>query len=262
MALAISMILLRQDGPCSAAAMQRYLAEKFPQLPRATDLDQKADTVALKVGACDVIIGKMPAPFPWSDLEGPCATSVLWKNAAAEVRQHQLHWIVTAMGELNPIELSTLLTQATAAALATCPAAMGVYWGNATLLVPKPIFIDFAEQFLPEGPPLPIWVDFRVGMDSPKTSSGFTAGMKALGHLEIEAQGSPEPPRELHDRLTSLCDYLLANGPVIKDGDTVGEDANERIRVVYSPSAFGHAGPVMRLKYETPSAAKPWWKLW
>ena len=51
-------------------------------------------------------------------------------------------------------------------------------------------------------------------------------------------------------------------GPVIKDGDTVGEDANERIRVVYSKSAFGHDRQVMRLQYDTASPKKPWWKLW
>jgi hypothetical protein len=49
---------------------------------------------------------------------------------------------------------------------------------------------------------------------------------------------------------------VSANG----DGDTIGEDANERIRVVYAKSAFGHEGQVMRLQYETPE--KPWWKLW
>ena len=261
-ALAISMVMLRQDAPLPAIDIQRHLAKKWPKLPAATDTEEKDDSFAFRVGDADIILGKMPAPIPWSELEGPCATSVLWKNARDEVKQHSIHWIVTVSAELNPIELSTLLSQATASVMATCPSALGVYWGNATLVVPKAIFVEFAEQVLPEGPPLHIWVNFRVGKDSDKTSSGFTAGMVALGHMEFETQACPEPPGELHERLMSLCGYLLEHGPVIKDGDTVGEDANERIRVVYSKSAFGHKGKVMRLEYDSASSRKPWWKLW
>jgi hypothetical protein len=207
-------------------------------------------------------MAKMPAPIPWSDLEGPCATSILWRNADTEVKKHKIHWIVTVNGELDPLSLSRLLTQATAASMAACEAAIGVYWGNATLVIPKNIFIDFAKDVLPHGPPLHIWVDFRVGKDSDTSSSGFTAGMKALGHMEFETKGSPEPPGELRERLLALAGYVLENGPVIRDGDTVGEDAEERIRVVYSNSSFGHESKVMRLVYETASQKKPWWKLW
>ena len=165
-------------------------------------------------------------------------------------------------GELAPIELSTRLTQATAAFMAACPSAIGVYWGNATLVVPKALFIDFAQEVMPSGPPLHIWVDLRIGRDSEESSSGFTSGMAALGHMELETQKCPEPPGELRKRFEALIGYLLEKGPVINDGDTIGEDANERIRVVYSTSAFGHEGQVMRLHYEAASPKKPWWKLW
>jgi hypothetical protein len=261
-AIAISMVMLRDYSALSAADIQRHLSMTWPNLPATKDSQQKDDSIAFRVGDADVILGKMPAPIPWSELDGPCATSVLWKNAESEIKQHKIHWIVTVSAELNPIELSTLLTQATASVMATCSSALGVYWGNATLVVPTAIFVEFAEKVLPEGPPLHIWVDFRVGKDSEKTSSGFTAGMAALGHMEFETQGSPEQPGKLHERLMALCGYLLENGPVIKDGDTVGEDANERIRVVYSKSAFGHKGQVMRLEYGANSSQKAWWRFW
>ena len=262
MAIAISMILLREDLPLSVDEIRCCLAEHWPDLPAATDCEQGDGTLSLGIGESAIILGKMPAPFPWSDLEGPCATSILWPKAAEELKPHKLHWIVTVSGDLEPVELSTRLTQATAAAMEACPAALGVYWGNATLLVPKNVFIDFAKDVLPLGPPLHIWVDFRVGKDSDHTSAGFTAGMKALGHMEFETQNCPEPPGELRERLLALAGYVVENGPVIRDGDTVGEDANERIRVVYSPSSFGHEDQVMRLEYEKPSPQKPWWKLW
>jgi hypothetical protein len=255
------MVMLKSDVSIRASDVHKSLSDNWPNLPPVTDAEEKEGSIAFRIGSSDVIMARMPAPIPWSDLEGPCATSLLWRNATEEVKQHMIHWIVTVSGELNPLEMATLLTQATAATLAACPTAMGVYWGNATLIVPKNIFFDFAKEVLPQGPPLHIWVDFRVGQDSEHTSGGFTTGMQALGHMEFEAQNSPEPFGELRERFIALAGYVLEHGPVIRDGDTVGEDAEERIRVRYSPSAFGHEGKVMRLQYERPSQAKPWWKL-
>ena len=61
--------------------------------------------------------------------------------------------------------------------------------------------------------------------------------------MEIEAVQTPEEPSELFDRFIGLTDYLLTNGPVIEDGNTIGEDEHERIKViVYGESNFGHEG--------------------
>ena len=120
------------------------------------------------------------------------------------------------------------------------------------------MFIDFAE-FLPEEFPLFIWVDFRVGGNDEGSTSGFTAGMTALGHMEIESQNASDEVGEFRERLFGLCQYLLENGPVIRNGHTVGADAQEKIKVVYGKSAFGHEDAVMRLVYE-PADKKPWWK--
>lgn len=262
MALSISMVMFSDRPQLDVAAIQRDMATKWPNLPAATDADQKGTTLSFRIGSADVIMGVMPAPIPWTDLEGPCATSVLWRDAASTLKNHKSHVIVTVNGELDPIALSTLLTQATASVMATSPTALGVYWGNATLVVPKDVFIDFSVEVLPLGPPLHIWVDFRVGNDGERTSAGFTTGMAALGHMEFESQNAAEPPSELRERFLALANYVIENGPVINDGDTVGEDANERIRVLHADSAFGHKTKVMRLVYEKSSPAKPWWKLW
>jgi hypothetical protein len=182
----------------------------------------------------------------------------LWKNAAEDLRDHRAHIIVTVMSEgLSAVEQSIILTRGIAAVLGACNSALGVYWGNATLIIPRPIFLDFTEKVLPLGPPLDLWVDFRVGRETEKTSAGFTVGLRELGHMELEARDCPEKPGELRDRFQSLARYLLENGAVIRDGDTVGNAANEKIRIVYADSTFGVSGKVMHLRYQ-----KSWWKLW
>ena len=253
MSIAISMVAFSDDPNLSISDIQKYLAMKWPNLASSSDTDEKGNTISFRLGAADVIFGKMPVPIPWSDLEGPCSTSVLWPNATDVLKQHKNHVIVTVRGELSPMALSKLLTQATASVMATSPSALGVYWYNATLVISKDLFIDFAVEILPQGTPLHIWVDLRVGTDSNNSTSGFTTGMVALGHMDFEAKNIPELPSELRERFLALAHYVVENGPVIKDGDTVGEDANEQIRVVYSKSEFGHHGKVMRLVYEQES---------
>jgi Domain of unknown function (DUF4261) len=260
MAVMISMIMLRQPVDLHISEIERELQTRYPEVGAASPSNE-GNTASLKLKDGDLVLGNMPAPIPWSDLKGPCSTSMLWKNASDEVSGHETHVIVTVLSERSRLDQAILLTKATAAVLATCDSALGVYWGNASLVIPKKIFLEFAQEILPHGPPVDIWVDFRVGWQTSKESGGFTQGLEALGHLELETQGSPEKPSDLRQRLHGLAIYLIENGPVIRDGHTVGQDAQEKISVVISDSAFGHDKRVMRLQYEG-SREKPWWQVW
>jgi hypothetical protein len=264
MPLSLAFVALGDKPHISGDAIGRDLKATWPSLPAVTALETKGSTLSFSVGQSSVILGRMPAPLPWSDLEGPCATSWLWPKAAEELKQHKQHLIVTVSDEQSPLARTKLLTQVVASIIATCPQTIGVYWGNATLVISPPVFRDFATKMLPGGLPLFIWIDFRVGPGENGKMAGFTHGMQAFDLLELETLNSLEPPGELRERFFGLACYLIENGPVIKDGDTVGEDANEKIRVIYSPSAFGHEGKVMRLDYSTASggAKKPWWQVW
>jgi hypothetical protein len=260
--LSMAMVALGAEPQISLSAIAGDLNSNWPQLPAAEQLEEKDVTSAFRLGESNVILGHMPGPIPWTDLEGPCSSSVLWPDAAQAFKEHKTHLIVTVSGDSTPVERATLLTQVTAAIAGTCPSAVGVYWCPATLVIPCGMFRDFAIKVLPDGPPLHIWVDFRVGRNPEGKSIGFTRGLAELGLMELATESSPEPPEQLRERFTRIAEYLLENGPVIRDGDTVGADANERIRVVYSKSAFGHPDRVMRLDYDTLEAKKPWWRVW
>lgn len=259
--IAISMIPLGQSPKISPSAIKNDLSATWPDLPTLGPTEKSGKTIlTFDVGdGAHVFLSLMPGPISWSDLEGPCATSVLWRDAAKVLKPHRSHLLVTIMFDdsRSPIQKSKLLTQVTASVLATCESALGVYWCNATLVVQPDLFRDFAVKILPHGPPIHIWIDFRIGPNKQGKMSGFTTGLRALGHLEIETQNSPETASELRDRFEGLINYLLENGPVIKNGDTIGEDQNERIKAVYSQSAFGHEGQVIRLDYE-PTKKKGW----
>ena len=260
MTIAMAMLALGAEPQISLTAIQKDLKKNWPNLPRPGDAQEKDATFAFRVGEADVILGLMPAPIPWSDLEGPCATSWLWPEAAKVLRKHKNHLIVTVSSEWKPIERATLLTQVMASTIGTCESVLGVFWTDATLVVQPGMFREMAVDLLPAQFPVPVWIDFRVGKNDEGGSTGFTAGLAAFGHKEFETLHSTETPGELRERLLGLAGYVLENGPVIRDGDTIGQDENEKIKVWFKKSKFGHPDKVMRLVYPKPT--KPWWKFW
>ena len=262
MATALSMVLCNAPPRLTCDTVAAELRRLDPEAA-ITELDaDKGDVIAFRVGGAFVAVMVIDMPMPWSDLEGPCATSVMWPQCTDVVKSHSAHAIVSVMGQLTPLAQSALLTRLTAAVMAASDACLGVYWGNARMLVRKDVFCSFATDMLPDGPPFHIWVDVRVGRAGTGTSAGYTTGMQALGHKEFVAACALEPPVELRKRLESLSMYVLDNGPVLKNGHTVGESADEKIRIVYGASPFGHEGEVMQLEYRQAAPDKPWWKLW
>jgi hypothetical protein len=249
----MAMIALGKGANPSGAAIRAELARRFPDLPRAKSVESRDASFSFRIGSLDVIAGLMSAPIPWSDLEGPCAASILWKDAGKALRSHTAHLIVTVAGSDRPLERMRLLTQVTAAVLASCAEAVGVYWTGAGLVIQPPLLVEFATEVLPSRPPLDIWVDIQVGKSNSGKTIGFTRGMESLGHMEFETEDAGESPGELRKRLYFLASYVLEHGPVLKDGDTFGENADERINIVYDESQFGGESQVMLLEYRPPA---------
>lgn len=177
MGVALAAILLREEAEIPVDAIMREFESRYPEIQATLVSPSKDRTASFELSFGDAIIGDIGAPIPWSDLEGPCATSLLWPNAAAEVRPHQAHLIVTILSEATGVEAAAHLTKVTAVILSACEHAIGVLWFNAALLVPKALFLEMCERVLPLGAPIDIWVDFRVGRDGDNHSTGFTQGL-------------------------------------------------------------------------------------
>jgi hypothetical protein len=256
----LAAILLRERIDLPTERIEAELKARFPDL---ASIDVQGTVATVDLRDATLFLASMPAALPWSDLERSASDSLLWRNASEEVRRHQAFLLGSlSFNSLTPVKQAVALTKGVAAALVACDEAMGVFWRGAKLLVPKKLFVEMATEVLPQGPPIEIWIDIRCGLDTTSTSNGYTRGMEALGHMEIEAVGAPEKPSDLCSRIRSLVAHLLQKGPVIRNGNTFGQDATERIRIVYSASNFGNARRVMRLDYDEWQPRQPWWKLW
>jgi hypothetical protein len=232
------------------------IARKWPEFPRVRAEEGNPGQLSFEAGGLSVIAQYVPRPIPWGDLEEPCQTAMLWEDAEEELRDHAGHMIVTTFGDAEPLDRMKFLTVVLAGMLGACDKALGVYWGGARLVVPSKLFQEMATTMLPDELPLFIWIGLRAGKNDDGTTSGFTTGMREFGHMEFETDNATDTVGELRERLLNLATYVLENGPVIKDGNTVGADENEKIRVVYAKSLFGNEGKVMRLDYEAPRKKK------
>lgn len=262
MAVSVAIICLGTGAKLAPGELQKDLQTNWPDLPPVTKPEKSGEdktTIVCNVGQAIVSITVVATPVPWAQLKAPCENSVMWDNAAETLKDHKGHLLVTVVGDVEPLPLVTLLTKVTAAIVGTASGVLGVYWNNADMVIPPDVFRQFAVDVLPDGPPMPIWVDTCVGINQEGYTCGYTTGMESLGFMDIETLSSSDLPNELRQRFHGLAYYLLENGPVIRDGDTLGQTDVEQIRVTYSESAFGRPGKVMQLNYFSMAKRKKGW---
>jgi len=258
-------VIAQEDGPVIAAALVE--GDSFPlaalqsEVAKATICDRKPTDVTVSGGILSCSLGDeivcwahMPAPYPWSDLEGPCATSWMWPKGMAAtkvIQPHKTHLLVTMIGGKADRIRRRLLLTAVAALAGQQAGVLGIYWPDSTLVHYPKVFIEMANDLnSPQGPPLYLWVDYRVFRNADGTFGMFTTGLSAIGFMEMEIPSVAMEPGELRQWGMNISYYLIENGPVLKDGNTIGATEEAMFRIRHVPSSHGAQGLVMRFVVE------------
>ena len=249
MAATVCFIALAPGAYVTPAEIFDRHSMMWPAAPPLSDLETGAGVAKFKIGTANGFIAKANIPIPQGDLEGPCKASFIWPTAAQDLQAHDSHFVVSVTECGAPLAAASALTRLTAAILAACPGAIGVYDGDAGLVAPSKLYIETAAQLKANGYPLLIWMSVRLAR-SASGACGHTVGLAALGLPEIEVPESKLGANELAPKLYDLALDILKTGARIKDGDTVGQGSTERIKVSYGRSSFGLSGRVMRLQFE------------
>lgn len=182
----------------------------------------------------------MLAPFaiPWSDLEGPCATAWWWPEATDVMQKHPYHFIVmVAGGEWNEVARRLVLAKVTQSVVESTDS-VGVYWGDATLVMQPDIFVANVEDATTEDVPMMVFADVRVEEISDGVYRCFTTGMKSLGFHEIEMDETTMEPDELIEFVLDTAKYIVDEYLEIPEGNTFGRDDDKQFVVRYRPSMF------------------------
>lgn len=263
MTLPHCMIMYKETPALSAESVERHLRDNWPGFaqPSKVTLEDGQLSVIWDEDGDFVSSTLIDAPVPMQDIEYFVERSGFWAEAPSLLQGHGAHILMAAKSGENPVEAMRLLTRV-AAAVAATSAPIAVLWGCARHALPGALFADFTPEMLEEETLLcHLWVNFQVGRTSDGQCNGCTTGLDALDLMDLEAKDAPEDPAALRTRLHNIAIYLIKNGLVIQDGDSLGNDETERIRAVYADSVFGAEGQVIQLRYENPAPVKKrWWK--
>jgi hypothetical protein len=259
----IVVALAERALPTPEAVCTAYV-ENFPEAgPLRVDAERTSpDTLALRSPNSTFFIGLMPAPVPAAELADPAAAAWYWPEAAATLKRHRAHAVVSAESTtLDPIDLMLTLSRVVAA-LAACSSSLGIYVGGAKLVHKVDDFVSETVTATREQLPLYLWLRFDLAdaglgthgddlrASTPGPLSLMTTGLAQFELMELEFAPSLLDPQTLMDRAFNIAHYLLDHGAVLSDGHTIGTSADERFRVRHGASLRpGHA-PVYRIEVQ------------
>ncbi len=209
---------------------------------------EKGQTWMLEIpGSQLAFLSFMPVRVPDEEAEANADGNLFWPNAREELADYKTHVIAGVMGgPEDPVELNFTLSRLARSALKAFEG-LGVYWGDGAITNSRNVFLDLLADSTPEAPPLTLWVRFQPYRTDTSGVGFYTLGMEQFGLMDIEVDSCARDPVELTGFMHNIASYLIENGPVIKDGDTIGGDENERIRVTHSPSIHDEEKKVYRV---------------
>jgi uncharacterized protein DUF4261 len=189
----------------------------------------------------------MEAPIPKGELQRVCELAWYWAEACAAIKDHKAHFLVVLMGtNLDKLDSALLETKIVAAVMEESNAVAG-YWG--VNLQSRDVWVDGSRSLSRTEIPTTLWINYRVSRGQPGRLSMSTLGMKDFGLMEIETKDAPLPGLQLFDLMLGTTAYLIMNGPVIKNGDTIGQSPEQKIRVRHADSYWNAGEKVYRIQF-------------
>ena len=266
----VAILPLSRPASVSAAELISKVKERFPglrwnmgEIPEiaAHSVEpamRNERAVWLKIDGLVLMIVPVDSPVPPGTLEDAAVHNPAWLGARNELSKHRAHIVVglparppTHGGKLKAAACLTLVS----AALALSVDALGVYWLPSEMVIPVGTFVKDADRLLTGRPPVETWV--RLSFARAPTALGktgtacVTMGLFLFVGREIELRPTLLEPPQIAARLLSLIAYLIKNGQILKDGESVGRGAAEVIRVRLMERGEWSEVPIVQLEVES-----------
>lgn len=217
------------------------------QCPRDTkDTEDEETALAFYENGMMVTIGFMDIPVPDGEAEYWANSNFMTREKSLEIaKNHKAHLIVAVMGQdSTPVETGMLFVKIVSACL-KAPNALGVYDCGTVWL--KEIFIQSA-MVMKEGK-LPLMDFFFIGLyQDDKGVSSWSNGLRSFGREELEIIASRHSPSEVYDMMFSICAYVIQEGAVLRDGETLGFTKRQKLPITLS-KGIAVEGQSLKIKY-------------
>ena len=246
---ALTFVLLREARLPEPLALRARLEKRLEGRLKIDGMELgeqgKEGVVLFRIAGGTALVGLIDAPLPAGQIDDLCAAAWFWKTACADTAQHRAQLVVSVVkSSLDRLDTSLLLTDLTAAAMDGDDNAIASYWMSA--LRPRAMFLKASAGASRATPPAWLWVDFRVS-GGPQGLSMSTEGMTVYGLREIELKDVKRPASEILTLIVGTATYLVSAGPVIKDGDTIGDSPSLGIVVRHDKSYWREGQDVYRV---------------
>lgn len=261
----IAMLALEQPAAVSADHLASQLKCQFPEAGLAAkSVEAKSSQAApdapilMDLGGTLITVLFVDKPIPADALSHAIRVDRMWPEASKRLATHRAHAIVATLSEAQDFaQARTNAYTVTLAAAALCALmpTIGVYWGAGDTVVEASRFVQSASAMTQGRVPADMWFQL-LWLDGPRTPAHertlavLTTGLAPFVGREIEFLPAALPPAVIAERVLGTIVYLLMNGPVLNDGDTLGISESERIRIQHLPAGQRPNLPILVLSVE------------
>ena len=181
-------------------------------------------------------VGLMEAKVPNGEAEYWANSNFMTREkSVAAAKSHKAHLLVAVLGRSSaPLDAGKLFVKVAAACLKASNA-LGIY-DCGTVWLPE----DFIQSamVMKEGE-IPLTALVFVGLyQNEKGVSSWTNGLRSFGKEELEVVGSSQQPSEVYELMLNISSYLVQQGAVLHDGETLGYTAKQKLPLTLSPGVY------------------------
>jgi hypothetical protein len=243
----LGMVLLNDAEKIDFKKILNDLKHTYNVNVSGQEIDEEKGLGVIQLQNSQIVIMLMGVPIPGDELEFPSRISYIWTDAKELTPKHKGHIIISVSSKANKkLNMFKTFTKAASAVLSNTNS-LGIYLGSQTLVLPTSFYVEEAKSMTDEQLPLMNWIYFGLRVDGGK-NSGYTFGLKEFGYDELEILNSKYPIEEIQGMLFNISHYVIQGDVTLKDGETIGLTADQKIKIVRS-KGVQLEGTTLKLKY-------------
>lgn len=232
----IAYVLLDAVTSIDLESVVAAFRRRHPDVPLGLAASADAEKSVAMTVQCDgepIVVMSMPMPLPREEWERPSLrASVQWPEAPSVLARHGAHLVVATLAEPSDrLKAARCMAGVIGALIAAVPGCRGVFW-ESLVAHPTAAWLEASRNAFAPYPafPYPLWVSLHVHHDGGWIGV-ISFGLSSFVGREIELEPQDADRDQVLQKATGLAVYLMQHGAVLKDGDTFGATATERIRV-------------------------------
>ena len=190
-------------------------------------------------------VSLVDVPIPDGEAEYFAECNYMWKDAVKVTKTHTAHVMIIVINHNdNSIEAASLFTKIASSCLKE-ENTLGIYTAGTVF---QPEFYIAVANILKNGElPIPDWI--YIGLEQGASgNSAYTYGLESFGKNEIEILNSKHTLEELRNFLFYVCEYVIKNNMLFRDGETISFSSDQQLKITKS-KAVRVEGESIKINY-------------